>query len=179
MISSLIYFCLIPGRYWDTAAISPASELRIAKFAAEALMAERRIRKGVNIDNERRRYSLLCARIEAEVLKSGLLEMVNGLDEIPAVLDSGKLPALVVDRTYLDILRAVIDEDAPCRLGATFFPPGEAQTHLDVIKEVGVERGVDHTPAFEIRSELFRRAAGEGCGIIELQHHFALTQPPD
>ena len=179
MISSLVYLCLIPARHWVITAISPTPELRIAKFAAEALMAERRIRKEVNIDNERRRYSLLCARIEAEVLKSDLLEIVYSLDEVPSVLSSRKLPVVVVDRTYLDILRAVIDEDTPGRLGATFFPPGEVQTHLDVFNEIGAGRGVDHTPAFKIRSELFRWAAGSGCGVIELQHHFAFAQPPD
>lgn len=179
MISSLVYLCLIPERHWGGATIPTASELRIARFAAEALTAERRIRKEVNIDNERRRYSLLCSRIEAEVLKSDLLEIVNNLDDVPSVLGSGKLPAVQIDRTYLDLLRAIIDEDSPGRLGATFFPPGEVQTHLDVFNEIGAGRRADHTVAFRVRSEFFRLAAQAGGGVIEVQQHFATAQPPD
>src|ERR1041385_8102665 len=169
MISSFVNFCLIPECHWDTSAVSPSSEIRIAKLAAEALTVERRIQKEVNLDNERRRYSLLCWRIEDEILKSALLQRVNSIEEIPAVLDSQKLPAIAVDRTYIDILRAVVDQDSPPRLGTTFFPPSEVRTHLDVISEILADRGIDGVAAFKICAELFRWAAAAGCGIVELQ----------
>ena len=178
MIRSSVYLCAIPELYWEP---EDAGHLpvHIARFAADALGAERRISKGVNLENERPRYTLLCQRLESEVLASGLLQPVAGLGQLPSALTAGKLPAVLIDHSYLDFLRLAANGDTPERLGASFFPPDQVLSHAEAFEGLCTQHGLGDVPALQTRAQFFRYAAQAHCGVVEIQYPCAFLDTPD
>lgn len=169
--------------------------MRIARLAAEAMSAERRIRKEINIEAERARYTLLCQRLEAQVLGSCLMKIMpleglhlfrsashatpasptsnSWLAQFSAILSEGKLPTVAIDETYLDFLRLLSDDIHPGRVGASFFPVSEVATHIDVFNRLCQARDLRDVPALHTRMQFFQWALQSYCGVIEIQYQFA------
>lgn len=179
MIRSCVYLCAVPEPYWDPERAPQLTRIGVARFAADALGVERRIGKEINLENERPRYTLLCQRLEAAVLQSGLFRPIANLEQFSAGLMEGKLPAIPIDHSYLDFLRLVVNGDAPARLGATFFPPAQVLAHVEGFETICAQHGVQDVPALETRTQFFLHAAQARCGVVELQYPFAFLDTPD
>ena len=97
---------IVPKEIWKPREDSMGD---IFPFVEDALAIERRIKKGVNLTNERMRYQLCCSRIQKAVLGMGDNETVS------------------LSQSYYDVLHSLYDSFPAavgnCRLTACFFPP--------------------------------------------------------
>lgn len=97
MNDSQVHFVSIPRAIWNT---KPADR-PLVELAKDALAAERRIYKGVNLDKERPRYTQICNRIESVAM--GLVQKGQaGCMSLHGVSD-GYAPTLI----YLHLIGAL------------------------------------------------------------------------
>lgn len=175
MITTRFYLCALPGAMWEQDVSWNDHSIAIHSFVEDALGIERRIRKGVNQDNERTRYNLCCARIEAAISSWPMASATNA-KQFKAALGARRLPAIALEAGYLDLLAPIIQK-APVkaseiRLGATFFPPEMAEPHNSAFDNLARQLGVaDHVDARR-RGAFFQLARQFGCGVVELQNAF-------
>ena len=179
MIKAQVYVCIIPLEFWEEDSHNQGLNSWLSRLTAEALMAERRISKKVNLDIERRRYSLLCHRLENELLRSDRIEVIEDPTQISAVIDSSKFPAFLLTDGYLELLRGLESDRVPMRLGASFFPPRELKEHLDEFRQLAEHEDYKEIRTLEHRLRLFQHASEKGSGIIEFQDHFAYRTKPE
>ena len=75
MSISNFYLCALPKATWGKS--DDPSEFNIFNFISDALSCERRIEKGVNLENEHLRYTLLCQRLEQAIIQSRKIKPAN------------------------------------------------------------------------------------------------------
>ncbi len=175
MITTRFYLCALPGIMWKQEVSWNDHSIAIHSFAEDALGIERRIRKGVNQDNERTRYNLCCARIEAAIYSWPMASAANAR-QFKAALEARRLPAIALEAGYLDVL-ALITQKAPLkaseiRLGATFFPPETVEAHNSAFYNLARQLGVADHVDVRRRVAFFQLAHQSGCGVVELQNAF-------
>src|SRR5688572_20786117 len=88
------YICALPASYWTV-------DYDYRRFADTALSCERRIAKGVNLENEFARYSSCCQRLEQEVFLSRQVRFINDFAQFSEVVSAGYIPATVLSLDYL------------------------------------------------------------------------------
>ena len=178
MIDSFVYLCAIPELYWERERETQQSGLRIAHLTAEALGVERRINKGINLEIERPRYTLLCQRLETEVIQAGWWKSFKNWQEFSSLITADKFPLVPIDRNYIDFIRFTVSESPLARLGTSFFPPNEVSSHGKTFWNICRQHGVQNVSALKIRAQFFQCAAQNRCGVIELQYPFAFIDSP-
>lgn len=142
-IDTQISSFLVPVEIWSNGHPSTPNLPSLHLPARDALAIERRARKGVNLRNERRRYTLCCERIQGITHE---LSEVSGVLSKPLIWpsfeqDNQKVPSA---RAYLAIMTLIgrwisrfLSKLPPDqlqfiypRVSAVFFPPEDAQHHL-------------------------------------------------
>ncbi len=177
MSTSHFYLCAVPSSVWQQPGSQNKYGIDVASFVADALGCERRIRKGVNVENEFSRYSLCCNRIEQAISMSKKLVLVDRLGkEFPSAIRSGKIPYLIVDADYLSVIALSVDNSGPERLGASFHTPESVKPHRIAFAQWVKNQGIGELDAVHRRLEFLRAAEKEGCGVIEIQSGFFVAQ---
>lgn len=154
-----------------------SDELGIQPFVEDALSIETRIERGVNQENERTRYSLCCARLEAAI-KFTKMKVINNQIEFNAALAAHNLPAINVGQNYIDVIRLMNQRaekkssEIEMRLGATFFPPDLVATHINAFASLASELNKSQLSDLQQRIEFFKFASNNKCGIVEIQNSF-------
>jgi len=175
MITTRFYLCALPRAVWEQDVSWNDHSIAIHSFVEDALGIERRIRKGVNQDNERTRYNLCCARIEAATYSWPMASATNA-EKFKAALEARRLPAVALEVGYLDVLAPIIQK-APVkaseiRLGATFFPPEMIEDHSSAFYDLARQLGVADHVDLRRRVAFFQLARQFDCGVVELQDAF-------
>ncbi|MDY0125887.1 MAG: hypothetical protein RBS09_06795, partial [Anaerolineaceae bacterium] len=117
------------------------------------MVAERRIRKKSNLETERRRYSQICALIEANVS-----------DFLPE-------KSIYLDDAYLDVLYQLysdcVDQDEArvlwqeSRAGKSFIPPNLLESSFAAFKTLLDQYGVNYSPVLRERLDFYARMRAE------------------
>ncbi len=181
MITAKITLCAVPAESWAAERSSP-STIDIASFAKDALAVEKRLAKGVNLDNERARYSLLCTQIESAVRQTPLQD-ASDASSFARAIDGSKTPCQNVDASYLAatsrLFRDLPLQASSMRLGASYYPPDHVPAHVNAFESAAANLPLENSEVVAQRIHLFRLAAEFGCGVVELQdpYHFEATQP--
>lgn len=142
---SLVRVIAVPQETWDT---QPLKDL-----VADAMVAERRIRKKSNLETERRRYSQICALIEAYAS-----DFPNGR-------------SIDLDNSYLDILYQAYQLSLNCketknmwqisRAGKSFIPPNLIESSFAAFKSLLDHSDVNNSPLIQERLDFFARMRTE------------------
>ena len=181
MITAKITLCAVPAESWAPDRSSTNSTLDIASFGKDARAVEERLLRGVNLDNERARYSLLCMQIESAV-RQATLQHAPDESSFARALDVSKVPCQYVNASYLStvtrLLRDFPSQASSMRLGATYYPPDLVMTHVNAFESTVADSGLENYGAVAQRIRFFRLAARFGCGVVELQdsYHFEATE---
>ncbi len=165
MTESRVLLVAIPTSDWKTG--------NIEELVADALVAERRIRKGSNLENERSRYTLDCHHIEQLAFN---------------YLGSGNLHSISLPSDYFDLLRRIANlaeknvgiaaQTQRARAGASFYPPSTLSAHLSAFEELLKIVSLAHEQTFLERSQFFKLFDQENpaFGVIEIQQHYYPTE---
>jgi hypothetical protein len=167
-----VLVCAVPGPAWSDEIGEPGS---VARFAHDALTAERRIGKGVAEEDERQRYTALCGRLEREVLDSPRLEIVDSPGVFATSLANDRLPAIFVGVDYLDLLASPGAEHLGDRIGHTFVPPTSVPAHLATFRRLCETHGSELGGDLATRTGFLECAVAAGCGIVEAQDPYGAT----
>jgi hypothetical protein len=154
---------------------SMEDSLGIYSFVKDALGIETRIQKGINQENERARYNLCCARLEAAI-KIVNVKAIKNQSEFKSALASPNLPVITVGQNYLDSIRLMYQnaekKSIEMRLGTTFFPPNIVTNHINAFASLVAELELSQLEDLQQRIEFFQFASKYQCGIVEIQNSF-------
>ncbi len=177
MTTTHITLCAVPAAMWATTEPTDDGRPTVGIFVRDALAIEKRTKKGVNLEDERVRYSLCCARIEA--LACTRMQYIKSQADFKRLLDSGMFPAYPLGVNYLDVLMRLLAEDhlqvrtSGIRLGATFFPPEAVREHAVEFSRLAAEMGLNDDRAVKARISFFLNLAlPNHCGVVEVQSAF-------
>src|SRR5690349_4479982 len=118
MITSRIQMIFLENEIWQ--------QLPFAELVREALISERRIRKGSNLDTERARYSLICRFIEEAALDLASRGQATHIED----LENDYTETLHNVKTQAEKNVSLQAQIISGRLMATMFPPHTLQAHL-------------------------------------------------
>jgi hypothetical protein len=163
-----VFFCAVPEVYW----MGSSREIDIGNFALDALAAERRINKRVNLGREQRRYTVLCQRIEEVIMHSGKFKYVRNFDEFRSALIAEQFPMQAAKPGYLSILNRVSNTTNYSRLGSNFYLPAQVGSHRQAFFDWSCQENLEQTPVVQCRLEFLKWAEQMMCGIVELQSNF-------
>ena len=131
----------LPRQCWESKVLPHEAREAIRRFLGDLGDIERRIGKGVAVDDERKRYTRLLTRIEQVAL--GCAKPVASRGAFRAALRSKHaLPAIRVSSAYTDFLRMrfaagdLRDPLAGRRLGASLFSPQVLKTHASALAQL-------------------------------------------
>lgn len=173
MMQTRFLLCAVPAEIWGEQASLKEPLLTLQALIKDALAVERRLPKGVNLENERSRYTLCCQQIES--ITSQYISLFKNGDEFKAALQGGRFPSFFIDEWYLHFLfyiegnTAMRNEAAASRLGASFFAPDEVTTHNATFKGLTQRDQWHERTAIKSRTKFFEWAAAMNCGVIEIQ----------
>ena len=171
MITSKITILAIPQVVWDAKTQFGDYQIDLKEFAQDALAIERRIVKGVNLDNERNRYTLCCSRLEAAV-KIPILQYIPDETGFVNALSQGFLPAFTLETDYLNMLETILQEATPniesARLGASFHPPKSLLIHARNFFETAAKCQLENNLTIQARLNFLHWAVNSKCGVIEI-----------
>lgn len=160
MNTSRIKLYLLPEEFWQKRD-DPLSDISV--FVRDALAIERRIKKGVNLVNERMRYQLCCRRIQSAVARYH---------------DEG-LETEILDDGYIAFLRFLYADAKTCecaslsRISANFFPPERVEEQIIFFKNiVHTITALDGDVNISKRVTFFEKAKARGAGIVEVQEFY-------
>jgi len=166
MMNTEIHLVALPPSAWR--------EQRLAELVNDALISERRIRKGSNLEVEQARYGLSCQHIEGWTLEW----MGTSPDTAIHTLDAHYLDVLAVLLTLAEEDEQVQALAAEARLGATFFPPDWLEEHTRAFAELVGLAGLESDPAMAARLAFLRHVLAmqdgeeDGFGVVEIQAPF-------
>lgn len=142
---SFIRVIAVPQEMWNR---QPLRDL-----VADAMVAERRIRKKSNLETERRRYSQICALIEA-----------NLSDFLPE-------KSIYLDDSYLDVLyqlyRVCLNHEETrllwqeSRASKSFIPPSLIDSSFTSFKSLLDQSAVNNSPAMQERLNFYTHMRAE------------------
>ncbi len=142
---------MVPAGGWEKVA-DPLEE--ISPFVEDALAIERRMVKGVNLANERKRYHLCCRRIQDAVFRN-----------------RDRYRQQILGEEYFRFLRRSYalrpDDFTGKRLFACFFPPHMIQEQIDFLAGLAGE-GADPVAELSLRLAFFQAARNEHAGVVEI-----------
>jgi hypothetical protein len=175
MITTYFYLCALPRAMWEQDVSWNERAIAIHSFVKDAIGIERRIQKGVNQDNERTRYNLCCARIEATVVSQPLTSAAT-VEQFKASFAAHRLPASALEAGYLTALAHIIQQ-APLdtskfRFGASFYTPDMVASHNTAFSQLAEQAGLGSDADVKRRRAFFELARQFDCGVVELQNAF-------
>ncbi|MCF6157609.1 MAG: hypothetical protein E3K32_03335 [wastewater metagenome] len=158
MSTARLQMYILPKKHWEKQD-DPVAD--ISCFVADALAIERRLKKGVNMTNERMRYRLCCRRIQAAVSR---------------FRDSGEKETL--GESYLAILRFLYTDvrtsadAAKSRIATNFFPPEKIREQIGEFSNITSLAGLSENNDVKRRLAFLNTALTKGDGIIEVQEFY-------
>lgn len=175
MITSQITLVAVPKVAWSAKTQLGMGQIDIQEFVQDAIAIERRIAKGVNLDNERNRYSLCCSRLEA-ALRIPDLQYITDEAAFDHTLAKGRLPAITLDTIYLDELEKILQMSTPdeeaCRLGSSFHPPELLLDHVRGFYNAATRCQLQNHPNLQTRLKFLQWAANTSCGVVEIDNPY-------
>jgi len=147
--------CLKAADFWEP---SEDPLTNVAPFVDDALSIERRLKKGVNQANERKRYGLCCRRIQEAAVRTW-----KGDDVI------------TLEPDYFELLRWLCRTSlAPaldCRSMACFTPPYLVKNSMEgfnrLISQIDSLTG-KHLSLADKRITFYEKAVQQGAGVVEI-----------
>lgn len=169
------YLCAIPKPFWETAIDS----IDIARFAVDAAGCEKRIVKGVNLDNENVRYTLLCQQLVSELIFSGYARAISPQNTFETILSNKQFPAKQLHPGYFSLLTRVDETTDEWRLGASFFLPDDVSDHLSAFLSWVANQDFANAQFVQERIEFLEQAIKFQCGIVEVLTGFHSVDDED
>ena len=179
MTTSKYMLCAVPAPLW-TQDIEWGGELiGLASFVKDAMGIERRIPKGVNLDNERTRYHLVCSRIET-IIPSNLLIKPKSADSFLQAIKNFQFPYAEIDGAHLDILKfiSVNEPESSTKYGFlnTFFLPEELRNHIVAFETISKNLKLSEEKSVVARINFMKHAHKANCGVLVLYDPFWFCQ---
>jgi len=179
MITSTVTLCALPETLWREKAIWGNQTFTVSSFVEDALGVELRLTKGVNQENERARYTLCCARLEAEI-KLAELQEVKAPSEFKSALAGHKIPTITLGQDYIDVIKVMHQKadskSIAMRLGASFFLPEHTGSHINAFASLASDLNLAQLTDIKLRIAFFQFAQLNKCGIVEIQNPFSYAQ---
>lgn len=154
---------MLPDSFWGLGS-DPAGEA--VPFIRDALAIERRLKKGVNLAHERKRYWLCCRRIQ---------------DAAQRLV--GSMPMEEVGETYYSFLRSSIHQHeglSTGRLGACFYPPQnlvgsceDLASHAKFFSQAVTTKGYSSEAEIVKRLAFLNKALAAGAGVVEVPNYLS------
>ncbi|TDA67629.1 MAG: hypothetical protein D9V45_01840 [Chloroflexi bacterium] len=170
MITTQISLIALPEIAWKQKEQIGGSVIDIEEFSTDALAIERRIAKGVNLENERGRYNLCSSRIE-DAVKNPAVTIVRDEIGFHQALAEGKLPAITLGQEYLNDLDVLLQSKSPdveyARLEASFHPPELLLAHARGFFKMAKECQIQSHVSIQARVDFIHWASNAKCGVIE------------
>ena len=158
---------VVPGDVWKN---QNNSTISIFDFFVDALAIERRIKKEVNLNNERRRYQLCCRRIQEAVIQmSSSLEKVtlgeNYFDILKFLYE--KFPSEVIQTRLMSCFH--LPDNISDYNGHTdqLLKPAEVAEHQNSVRRLLQRAGISDNALLIERLNIFQKASDQGAGIVE------------
>ncbi len=156
----------------------------LRNYMPSLVTIERRLRKGVGVDEERVRYARLCRQIEDTAL--GHAVPAASKEAFGAALGRNDFPTIRVGSEYVDLLAAAHAQGLPlgvmdsARIGATVFPPRSLGGHVRRFKELARRAKVLDTAGVRDRVWFIeQRVMAEGCGLVEVADPLSMALADD
>jgi len=131
-------------------------DLRV--LMSRAVKIEERMKKKVNLEDEQRRYHVLCDR----------MEYLGNLISITKKVESVEL-----GEEYLDLLLLIRnkfpEEAKTARLMANFSPTDRIEKQMGVFEQLAKRAGVSDREEIKKRINFYRQAATNKCHVLEIQ----------
>lgn len=178
MLRTLVHVCAIPYPLWQERSRLHDSGVELGTFTADILGMERRISKGVGLDEMRANHGVCSSRLEGTV-PLDLLQVAETPDAFEDVLRNRKLPLCVLGDDYLNALPAIAAAGGPFadnRIGASVFPPSLLESHLKGFEESVRAEDLLGEPEMRRRIGFLRLARQHECGVIEFQQSFVWSE---
>jgi hypothetical protein len=164
--------CAVPAKFWNADVAATGAVGQLGGLFREAATLERRISKGVNLDEEQSRYAAVCEDLEGSVL--GMLFPISDRRTFQYALDRQGFPALRIGPAHFDLLAALLRQNHPIgfrdpqRVGATILPPNTVAEHRQAYLQLAKSAGFADEPAIRDRGQFLALAAKANCGVLEL-----------
>jgi hypothetical protein len=180
MIDTGTILCAIPAACFASKTHDSIATELLRGYVPSLRVIERRIRKGIAIDEERTRYARLCRQIE-EVALSRATPAARD-PEFRAALSRGDFPAIRIASGYVELLARLhaagtnIGIAHGFRLGATLFAPDELPKHIAGFRALTATPEWEHDPS--IRHRLWfisKRVIPYSCGMVEFPDALGLV----
>lgn len=153
-ISSLTLY-LVPSADWEEKA-DPGEDISL--FVEDALAIERRLKKGVNLINERKRYLLCCRRIQEHVLKK-----------------RNSYKSETVGEGYFSFLQETYEEYpgevVQHRIASCFFPPETMAAQVESLRMLHAKNANDTYTDVRNKVSFLEKALAENAGVIEIPNY--------
>ena len=170
MTSAIVYLCGVPAPFWNSNNYS--LDFDLSGLVSEALGCERRILKGVNLENEYERYILVCRRLEQNMVFSNRVVPMKDQEEFHSSINNQKCPLYKLPYGYIGLLRSFAGEESKSRLGKNFYPPNEVEGHIQAINQLAKRKKVHEENFFILWADFYQMAVQNNCGVIEIQSGF-------
>jgi len=152
MNPTILNLYLVPGNFWEERSDAAAA---IAEFVDDALAIERRIQKGIDLENERMRYQLCCRRIQEFVKHMG-----------------SEWDSEILGQGYFDFMQYLYAkfpaEMTRNRLAACFFPPTKISAQIVDFKRLIQKAGLENNDEIKKRVAFFEKVCKENAGAVEI-----------
>jgi hypothetical protein len=160
---------------WQQTASWGTTEIDVSGLITDALSIESRMRRGVNLDSERIRYTLCCAGIEAEIRRIATYPIHDSHD-FDTALSRFLLPTIEMGQEYLDFIGVQYAKEpvmsSEMRLGASIYLPENIQEHITAYADCLQKTNPSYKAALDQRTAFFRMAMNCQCGVVELVNPF-------
>lgn len=161
MIRTNVILLAVP----DSACIAERLDLRV--LMNRSLKIEERMKKGVNLEDEQRRYQILCDRIEY-------------LGNI--IVSTQKVESVDLGENYLDLLLLMQKKNPEDyntgRIMANFCPAERAEKQISQFEDLAMRAGILSRVEIGKKSKFYRSAAKKKCHILEIQD-MTISEEPD
>ena len=154
MNKSTVILCSLPGE-----TLLRMGDENLSDLISSAKLVERRIERGANQQDERRRYSLLCDRLEQEVI----YKLATSKKVLSLELTSSSLDLLA------DLVEQMLPEELPKRLNASFFSPEELKNYTSAFRRVVKKLGSKKNEVIDKELKFFDAAIKKGNCVVILQ----------
>ncbi len=140
----------------DSECISERLDLRV--LITRALKIEARMEKGVNLEDEQRRYQIICDRMEY------LGNLISGTKKVEFVN---------LGENYLELLmlmkKKFPEETKRARVMSNFCPAALVEKHIALFESLARQASLLELEEIKKKIEFYRAAAKQKCHVLELQ----------
>lgn len=168
MITTQVRLIALPLEWWTK---NDENYSSVANFVKDALGIERRIAKGVNLENEYARYSLCCNQIESAIPYNKLIRAEED-KEFSQIIQQQKIPSVCLSEQYIQILSYLHQkhpkEFCESRFGKSFFPPEMLEEKINDLQALAERSKIINYTDVVKKLKFYSKAKENHFGVIEL-----------